>query len=65
MWKGKKRRISKLRKKPLSPNGKNNGPQACKIAKGLQIKKTDPKKPEKRSSKPMGIMRNGKQARMG
>ena len=42
------------------PNCRNNGPQTYKIAKGPQRKQVGPKKPEQRSSKPMGIMRNGK-----
>ena len=38
-----------------------------KQQKGLkeQRKQAGPKKPEEKSSKPMGITRNGKQSRMG
>ena len=36
-----------------------------KIAKGSQRKQVDPNKPRERSGKPMGIMRNKKQAKMG
>ena len=46
--------------KPLSPNARNNEPLAYKIAKGPQRKQAGPKKPKERSSKPIGIMRNGK-----
>ena len=45
MKKGEERRIGKVRKKkkPLSPSGKNNGPQAYKIVKGPQRKQMGPR----------------------
>ena len=59
------RRISKVRRKPLNPNGRNNGPWACKIVKRPQRKQVGPWELKERSSKPMRIMKNGKQAKIG
>ena len=54
-----------MRRKPLNPNGRNNGPWAYKIVKRPQRKQAGPREPKERSSKPMGIIRSGKQAKMG
>ena len=42
------RRISKARKKPLSSNGKNNGPQAYKIVEKAPNKTNEPKGAQRR-----------------
>ena len=69
--KSKERRISKIgKKKPLSPNGRNNGPQAYKIVKKYpkkqkNKKQTGPREPKEGSSKPMETIRNRKQEKMG
>jgi len=53
-----------VRKKPLSPSGGNNGSQAYKIIIIMpQRKQTGPREPKEGSSKPMGIIRNGKQVK--
>ena len=54
-----------MRRKPLSLNGMNNGPWACKIVKRPQREQAGPREPKERSSKFMGIMKNGKQAKIG
>ena len=52
------------KKKPLNLSGRNNGPQAYKIIiKRLQRKQTSPRELREGSSKSMGIIRNGKQAK--
>ena len=52
-----------MRKKPLNPSGRNNGPQAYKIIKMPQRKQTGPREPREGSSKLVGIIRNGKQSK--
>ena len=54
------KRVSKLREKPLSSNGMNNGSYAQKIINGPQRKQAGLKEPRE-SSKPMGSIK----ARMG
>ena len=46
-------------------NGKSNGPQAYKVVKMSRKKQMGPREPRGRSNKPMSIIRNGKQAKMG
>ena len=44
------RRISKVRRKPLNPNDRNNGPWACKIVKRPQRKQVGPRELKERST---------------
>ena len=53
-----------MRRKPLNPNGRNNGPRACKIVEIPQRKQTGPMEPKEGNNKPMRIIRNEKQAKM-
>ena len=53
--------ISKSEKKPLNPNGRNDGSRAYKIVKMPQGKQTGPREPREESSKPMEIIVESKQ----
>ena len=63
--KSEERRISKVRKKIIKLEWQEYGPQAYKKIKikRPQRKQTGPKEPKEGSSKPMRIIRNGKQAK--
>ena len=54
-----------MRRKPLSPNDRNNSLRAYKIVKMPHRKQTGPREPKEGSSKLIRIIRNKKQAKMG
>ena len=58
------KRVSKLGGKSLSQNDRNNGSQAQKIINRPQRKQAGLEEPRERNSKPMGIIRDRKQARI-
>ena len=62
---GEGRRISKVSKKLLNLNGRNNSPRAYKIVKKTPRKANGPKELREGSSKPIGIIRSKKQVKMG
>ena len=57
----KEEELAKVRKKPLNPNGRNDGSRAYKIVKMPQGKQTGPREPREESSKPMEIIVESKQ----